>query len=250
MHPGLIRQREDGARERLEQLLVRPARQVGASDRATEEQIAGEQPVLRTEGDRAPRVARSVVDDELQPGQVQRLAVTQHTHVIGLTEVEPTEDGRAFGHAERRSRIRHHEPVVGVDQRRNPMRAAHGDDRKDVVEVAVGEQDGSGLEPVLSNDLIHRVFYADSWVDDDAFLAGRGRDDETVRLESSGDDTTDQHVTEATGTRSGAQRTVRAHTPFRDCIPPCLPPDANSNSPAPELCDVPSASRSVLTANE
>ena len=41
------------ARQRREQLLVRAAGQVGAPDRAAEEQIAGEQPVLRTEGDRA-----------------------------------------------------------------------------------------------------------------------------------------------------------------------------------------------------
>ena len=193
-------------------------------------------------------MARSVVDDELQAGQVQGLAAAQHPDVIGLTEVEPAEDGRAFGHAERRSRIGHHQPVVGVDQRRDPVRSAHGNDCEDVVEVAVGEQDGSGLEPVLPDDRIHRVFYADSRVDDDAFLAGCGRDDETVRLERSGDDTTDQHVTEATGTRSGAQPTVRAHTPFRDSIPPCLPPAANSNSPAPGLPDVRSASRSALAA--
>src|SRR6185437_3455757 len=122
----------------------------------------------------------------------------------------------------------------GVDQRRDAVRSADRDDGEDVVEMAVGQQDGRSLQAVFADHRVDGVFYSHTRVDDDAFLARRGGDDEAVRLESSGDDSTDQHVIEATGSGSDTRPTVRARTPFRDSLPPCRPPAANSNSPAPE----------------
>jgi hypothetical protein len=72
---------------------VVPARQVGATDRAGEQQVAGEHQgrdvvlvVGRPEGHRSLGVAGRVVDGEGQPGHLEGLPVSQLRDVVGLGE--------------------------------------------------------------------------------------------------------------------------------------------------------------------
>ena len=65
-----------------------------------------------------------------------------------------------------------------------------------MVEVPVGEQHGCRPEPVIAQDLCQLPGDANARVDDDAFLAGRGRQDVAVGASDSGRKSDGEHVRE------------------------------------------------------
>ena len=87
-------------------------------------------------------------------------------------------------------------PVVGVEVGRDAVGAADGRHRVGVVEVAVGQQDGGRPEPVLGEHLGELTEHLDARVDDQALLAGTGRDDVAVGPEDGGGEAVEQHAQE------------------------------------------------------
>src|SRR5690606_22076456 len=99
----------------------------------------------------------------------------------------------ADGAAEALLRVAHHVPVLGVDPGRYVVRSAHRNDRGDVVDVAVGEDDGDGLEPVSADRFRDAVGGLVSRVDDHALLTGGGGDEVTVRPPGPGGEPGNEH---------------------------------------------------------
>ena len=84
-------------------------------------------------------------------------------------------------------------PVVGVDVRGGVVAAGDRRDAPHVVDVAVGDEDGDRLEPVLAHHLVDAVGGVLAGVDDDALGAGAGRDDVAVGPPRSGGEACDEH---------------------------------------------------------
>ncbi len=74
------------------------------------------------------------------------------------------------------------------------MGAAHRDDRGDVVDVAVREDDGDGLEPMLLQRFLDALGGLVARVDDHALLACGGGDQVAVGPPGPGGEPGNQHV--------------------------------------------------------
>src|SRR5215831_6339550 len=90
-HDGLVRQRQADPGKAIENRPVIAAGQVGAADRAREQQVASEDRLRQPERDRAWGVPWRMIDHQADPGQLQRDPVGELAHVIGLGEGEPAE---------------------------------------------------------------------------------------------------------------------------------------------------------------
>ena len=220
----------------------RPTRQVGATDRAGEQQIAGEELVAAGEGDRAAGVTWCELDREVHAGQAQRLVVGELADVRGLRPLEPAEDRRVGRDSHRAVRVAQHRAVFRVDQGGDVMRAAHGGHRPDVVDVTMAQQDRHGLQVVLGQHLVELGHGVVPRVDDDALLATSRRHDETVRPPRSSREPDDKHERPfrwASGQPSEPLPRLSPAIPTRD--PEALPwrpvDVASASSPAAVLND-------------
>jgi hypothetical protein len=93
-----------------------------------------------------------------------------------------------------------------------------------VIEVSVGEQDGNRMQAVPGNDLVELSGDPDARVDDDALLAGSGRDHVAVRVGRVGRETRDEHGREllwvvGADTPAYRERLRRILSQRRDCLP-------------------------------
>ena len=187
-HHDVVGQGEHLGAQGLEHRGVVAAGQVGAPDRAGEEQVAGEHHlgdvvglVRRTEGDRALGVARRVVDGDREAGQLEALPVGELGDVVGLDElVAPAEQHRGGLAGDAGHRVGEQVTVGGVDPGGGVVGARDRGHRPHVVDVAVGEQDGDGLEAVLADDLGDAGGGVLAGVDDHALRAGAGGHDVAV----------------------------------------------------------------------
>ena len=162
----------------------RPARQVGAADRAGEQDVPAEQRRLvraeQVEHDRAGAVAGRVAHAEVETAEGHLLAVGEFADVVRLGEGERAEQRRADRHPDAGPRVGELRTVGRVDERRHVASLAHRQHREGVVEVSVREQDGDRVQPVLGDDLVELSGDSDARVDDDALLAATGSDDPAV----------------------------------------------------------------------
>ena len=139
-------------------------------------------------------MAGRVRDGELHAGQLQRGAVGQLLDVVRLPHGQFAHELLPDGAAERLLRVAHHVAVLGVDPGRDVVRAAHRDDRGDMVDVAVGEDDRDGLEPMLRERVLDSLGGLVARVDDHALLAGGGGDQVAVGPPGPGGEPGNQHV--------------------------------------------------------
>lgn len=126
-------------------------------------------------------------------GQRQRRAVRQLLDVVRFADGQLAHDLRAEGAAERLLRVAHHVPVRGVDPGGHVVRPAHRDDRGAVVDVAVGEDDGDGLEPMLPERVLDSLGGLVARVDDHALLACGGGDQIAVGAPGPGGEPGNEH---------------------------------------------------------
>ncbi len=164
-HDDVVGEREHLVTQAAQHRRMVTPGEVGAPDRALEQQVAGEHQlrdrgltgllaVRRAEGHRSLGVAGRVVDGELQTGQLEGLQVGELGDVVGLGElVLPAEQhacgvGRHAGH-----RVGEQMTVARVDPRRRVVRPGDGRHAPHVVDVAVGDQHRHRLEVVLADDL-------------------------------------------------------------------------------------------------
>ena len=176
------------------------AGQVGASDGAGEQQVAREE---APDGMSAVSGIRKVTDPLVWPGACatensrpassSARAVGQLLDVVRLAHGQLAHQRHADGPAERLLRVAHHVAVLGVDPGRDVVRAAHRDDRGDMVDVAVGEDDGDGLEPMLRERLLDALGGLVARVDDHALLTGGGGDQITVGPPGPGGEPGNEH---------------------------------------------------------
>ncbi len=127
-------------------------------------------------------MARPMVDDQFEAGQLQDGAVGELADVVGLAELQPAEHLLAHG-AEATARIAQQNPIIGMNPGGNFTSAANRTDRPDVVDVPMGQDHRDRLQPVLADQLVEALFSVLTWVDDHAFLARGWRDDIAVGLE-------------------------------------------------------------------
>jgi hypothetical protein len=119
-------------------------------------------------------VAGGVIDHYRQAHQVYRHPVGEFLHVVGFGEREAAEQLLARPQREPLRRIAEQMPVGGMNVSGHVLGAADRRHRPDVVEVAVGEQDRGGLEPVGREYLVDPRLGVLTGVDDHAFLARPG----------------------------------------------------------------------------
>src|SRR5690606_29333913 len=112
----------------------------------------------------------------------------------------------------------HHVPVLRVDPGGHVVRAADRDDRGDVVDVSVGEDDGDGLQTVLADRLRDAVGGLVAGVDDHALLTGGGGDEITVRPPGPGGEPGNEHDRPSLG-RYGRRATGCARGQSRPALP-------------------------------
>ena len=135
-----------------------------------------------------------MVDDELEPGELERLGVGELLDAVGLGELVLAAEqhrgrlGRHPGH-----RVGEQVPVGGVDPGGGVVRAGDGGDAPHVVDVPVGDQDRHRLELVLAHDLRDALGGVLARVDHHALGAGTGRGDVAVGAPRTGREACDQH---------------------------------------------------------
>src|SRR3954447_19427201 len=220
-HHDVVGQGEHPRREATQHRRVVSAGQVGASDRAGEEQVAGEHDladlglvdVRRAERDGAAGVAGRVVDHEVEAGQLEGLPVGELGNVVGLGELVAAAEqhaGRLAGHPGHR--IGQKVPVVRVDPGGGVVGARDRRHTPHVVDVTVGDQDRHRLEPVLADHLGDAVRRVLAGIDDHALSTGTGGDDVAVRPPRTGGETCDEHASNsccARGWSGGASLSVQ-----------------------------------------
>ena len=146
---------------------------------------------------RTPRCVPARAGLRCRAPRSQPLTVRQRHHIVRLSPAgDPAELLLEHGQ-ERRvevgQRVHQPVPVVGVDEGRDPVRAAHRCDRVGVVEVAVGQQHGCRAQPVLFERVRELVQDLDTGVDDDALLPSGRCDDVAVRPEDGRREASQQH---------------------------------------------------------
>ena len=135
-----------------------------------------------------------MVDDHVQAGQLEALAVGQLGHVVGFGElVLPAEQHRGALAGDARHRVGEQVSVGRVDPGGRVVRPRDRGDRPHVVDVPVGEQYGDRLEPVLADDVGDAGRGVLAGVDDDALGPGAGGDDVAVRGPRACGEAGDQH---------------------------------------------------------
>ncbi len=175
------------------------AGQVGASDGAGEEQVAREEDLRYLRGLGHPErhrplgMAGRMRDAELHARQMQPRAVAQLLDVVRLPHRQLTHERHPDGAAEGLLRVTHHVAVLGVDPGGDVVRPAHRDDRGDVVDVAVGEDDGDGLQPMLLQRFLDPGGGLVARVDDHALLTRGGGDQVTVGPPGPGGEPGNEH---------------------------------------------------------
>ena len=144
------------------------AGQVGASDGAGEQQVAREEHRRDVLGSGIRKVTDPLVwpgacaTVSSRPASSSTAPSVSSAHVVRLAPRSARPTAAARWPAEGLLRVGQHVAVVGVDPAGHVVRAAHRDDRGDVVDVAVGEHDGDRLEPVLARAAPRRPSAA-SW---------------------------------------------------------------------------------------
>ena len=145
------------------------------------------------ERDRSRRVPGRVIHHYLDAGQLQGRAVGQLGHLVRLGEGQAAQQGGARLRPEPARRVAEQPAVRRVDVGGDVLRAADRDHRPDVVNVAVGEQDGGRLQPVPLEDLLDARLGVLAGIHDQALLARPGGQHVAVRGERAGRESGDQH---------------------------------------------------------
>ena len=177
------------------------AGQVGASDGAGEEQVPGEEhgrdvrALGHPERHRPLGMARRVRDGRTpDPPELRSAPSASSRTSSGSPTVSSPISGMPDGAAERLLRVAHHVAVLGVDPGRDVVGPAHRDDRGDMVDVAVGEDDRDGLEPMLGERVLDSLGGLVARVDDHALLTRGGGDQVTVGPPGPGGEPGNEHV--------------------------------------------------------
>ncbi|EGJ78633.1 putative hydrolase [Streptomyces sp. Tu6071] len=212
---GRVVERQAHTGQRAEDLVRVAAGQVGASDGAGEEQVPGEEHGRQVralggpEGHRPLGMPGGVRDGEVEPGEAQAGPVAQLLDVGGFADRQLPHERHPDGAADAGLGVAHHEAVRRVDPGGDVVRPADRDDRGDVVDVAVGEDDGDGLEPMLRERLLDPRGGLVARVDDHAFLTGGGGDHVAVGPPGPGGETGNEHVRPLCPRVSGAASGAR-----------------------------------------
>jgi hypothetical protein len=138
-------------------------------------------------------VTRSVTDREVQAGQRDLLAVAELFDVVRLGERDAAEQRGPDRHAHTRPRVGELRPVGRMDVGGHVARLADREHGEGVVEVPVGEQHRDRMQVVVGDDLVELAADADAGIDDDALLAGCGREHPAVGGGRLGRETRDEH---------------------------------------------------------
>src|SRR5690606_8074262 len=142
---------------------------------------------------RTSGVPRGVRNVQLQSSQLQRHAVGEVVNLLRLLDRQTVPEELAAHRPEGRGGIGQHEPVSGVDPRRNTVLQAHLASGEDVVEVPVREQHRFRRQPVLLEPFGERGERVLTGIDDDAGLALAPREHVAVGLQRSDRETQDKH---------------------------------------------------------
>ena len=139
-------------------------------------------------------MARRVVDDEPQSGELELGEVGQLAHVVGLgPRVVAAEQHLGGLRAHPGHRVGQQVPVGRVDPRRGVVGAGHRGDAPHVVDVSVRDQHADRLEPVLPDDLVDTGGGVLAGIDDHALRPGTRRHDVAVGTPGSGGEAGDEH---------------------------------------------------------
>ena len=188
-------------RQRLEHLGRRAAGQVGASDGAGEQQVAGEQ--HRRDRPRS-RASRTSPTPWCGPGACATVSSSPASASAAPSASSLTSSGSptVSSPSQRHADATAAERLLGVAEhvrgprggsRRGRRARRRPGDRGDVVDVAVGEDDRDGLEPVLRERVLDALGGLVARVDDHALLAGGGGDHVTVGAPGPGGEPGNEH---------------------------------------------------------
>jgi hypothetical protein len=150
----------------------------GPADRPREQHIPGQAQaglaIRKAKQDRAPGVAGGVLDRDLQAGDLDRAAVRQLGHVVGLGVRQRIAEHAAQVARHPLGRVGEQRAVAGMDVRGDAARAAYRCHRERVVDVAVGQQHRGRPQPVLGQHRLEPVEHSDAGVHDQALLPRSG----------------------------------------------------------------------------
>ena len=146
-------------------------------------------------------MAWRMMNGESDPCYFEFLAIAHFSNELWLKELRDpkvSHNLRALSSWRQRSpRVLQENSIRGVYQGRNPVVVGKGNNRKGVIEVAMGNQSGNRLEIMsidcTSNEIQHGWSVADAWIDYEAFVRPRRSNNPAIGREIGSHDVFDQH---------------------------------------------------------